>query len=383
MLKLCWVVRHPNIAVLSYNRSKYSETFIQNQVKHLGGNVHYLYGGNLPTYYGEDKELIKTDILSEAFLAAQRKLFGKNRYEQHLSAVERYFLKNDIQLVLANYAITAFPVMDICRRNNIPLIVHFHGWTAYRKSVLEEYKEQYKLLFKRASAIVAVSDDMKSQLENLGAPKEKIHVIRCGADENLFQFSDHTGNEPVFFSPGRFCETKNPHLTIRAFAIAQEQIPDAKLIMAGGDEGYLQKCKDLIVELGLTGKVEIKEAQTHEQVRSLMQTSAALVQHSATTSQGEKEGTPVSVLEAALSGLPVVATRHAGIAEVFENGNSALLCEEFDVAGMAENMIRVVKDKQLSKEISGNAYTTVKSKYTLAHYINAIDALISNTITGK
>lgn len=40
----------PNIAVLSLNSNKYSETFIHNQIKYLPAKVHCLYDGSLPKF---------------------------------------------------------------------------------------------------------------------------------------------------------------------------------------------------------------------------------------------------------------------------------------------------------------------------------------------
>ena len=56
-----------------------------------------------------------------------------------------------------------------------------------------------------------------------------------------------------------------------------------------------------------------------EEVREAMLSATVLVQHSVTTPiTGDKEGTPVGIMEAMLLGLPIVATKHAGIAEMIE-----------------------------------------------------------------
>ncbi len=369
-----------NIAVLSYNQNKYSETFIRNQVKHLNGNIHYLYGGELPGFYNNEQRFLKKDFFSRGQRWFQGLLFNRTEYEQHKEAVEKYLLKNKMDIVIANYSVTALPVMEMCQRNGIPLIVHFHGWTAYRKSILAKYGKEYPRLFQIAAAIVAVSFDMKKQLESLGAPSEKIHVLRCGADETLFTYSNHVNNPPVYFSPGRFCETKNPELTIKAFALVKVQIPEAKLIMAGGDEGLLQKCIQLAQMLNLKDSVVFKQPLAHGDIYLQMKNAAALVLHSATTIEGEKEGTPVTTLEAALSGLPVVATRHAGIAEVFEHNKTALLSDEFDVAGMAANMTRIVLDKKSAETIALNAKDLVHQKFTLGTYSTALNAIIAKCV---
>lgn len=371
-----------NIAVLSYNKDKFSETFIANQVKHLSGNIHYLYGGELPQYYGNDVPFLKQGVIHQLSYGIKELIGGNSTYMQHISAVEKYFIENKIEVVLANYANTALPVMEVCNKLQIPLVVHFHGWTAYRKSFLEQYGGQYPRLFQIAKAIIAVSNDMKEQLQSLGAPAEKITVVTCGADEKMFTYNSHVDNEKQFLIAGRLCDTKNPHLSILAFSIAAAQVTDVKLVIAGGDEGLLNACTSLIKSLNIESKVRYVGIQSHEQMKELMAKSFAILQHSATTIDGEKEGTPVTLLEAALSGLPVIATSHAGIGEVFKHNYSALLCNEHDVNEMAKHIITLISNKQLYTTISENAYNTVKENHTLRIYINTLDSIIAKAIGG-
>lgn len=373
----------PNIALLSYNKNKYSETFIQYQAEHLKGTIHYLYGGDLPGFHSNGTRFLKNDLVSGSYAVFREKILGTTLQQQHLEAVEKYLVQQEIDLVLANYALPAFSVMDICERQNIPLIVHFHGWTAYRKSILDSYATQYAKLFKTAAAIIVVSVDMQKQLERLGAPPEKLHVARCGANDQLFYKTDHTHNPPVFFSAGRFCETKKPELTIKAFNSVLKTQANARLIMAGGDEGKLDTCLALVKQLGIEDKVEFKGAVPHNTVQQLMQDSAALVIHYATTADGEKEGTPVTVMEAALSGLPIVSTNHAGVGEVFEHNKTAMLSDELDVDSMAKNMLEVISNKPLAKNIAEAAFALVKNNYTSAMYIQKLDDIINRCLSRK
>ena len=71
------------------------------------------------------------------------------------------------------------------------------------------------------------------------------------------------------------------------------------------------------------------------------------VQHSIVAPDGDSEGNPVAVMEAQLSGLPVVATRR-GIPEVVRDGETGLLVSEGDVDGMAVAMRRLVLEPALA-----------------------------------
>jgi glycosyltransferase involved in cell wall biosynthesis len=126
-------------------------------------------------------------------------------------------LLNQIEIVLAEYGPSGVEMMSICNQLNIPLVVHFHGYDAYRNDVLSTYGTYYKELFQKASAIIGVSKDMCSQLIKLGCPKPKINYLTCGIDTSIFQFLHETALENKFVFCGRFVAKKAPELVIQAF----------------------------------------------------------------------------------------------------------------------------------------------------------------------
>lgn len=367
------------IAILSYNHNQYSETFIHNLVKYLPYQTHYLYGGELAEYYGNGQRFLDNSPSGKLRIAFKEWL-GTPVYEQHKQAVENYFIENKIQAVHANYAITAFPVMDICTKLNIPLIVHFRGWTAYRSTILEKYAAEYVKLFKVAHSVICVSHDMKRQLINLACATEKITVIPSGANTEIFKYSDHSQNGPLFMAAGRLCDTKNPHLTILAFAKLLQKLPKARLIMVGGDENLLNACTNLCKALRIETQVEFKGIMPQHELYEAMKKAAVFVQHSAITILGEKEGTPNSIMEACAAGLPVVATRHAGISDVIVEGESGLLCDEFDIDTMAANMLRIYEDKALALKLGINAHKRINEHFTMQHCLDKVQQVIDKAI---
>lgn len=323
-------------------------------------------------FYGNGNMFVTSSIpmMTDAMFASK-----------HLKAVEEYLLLKKIKAVVANYAITAFPIMDICKRNNIPLIVHFHGWTAYRKSIIERHWNDYQNLFKMCAAIVCVSSDMREQLKRLGAPDEKIHQTVCGFDESIFTYCRNQTSEISFFAAGRFCDTKNPHLTILAFSQTLKKLSTAKLEIAGGDENLLNACVNLTKSLNIEHAVKFCGILSPNEMHQKMSKSTAFVQHSAVTIEGEKEGTPVTILEASATGLPVIATRHAGIQEVVIDNQTGLLSDEFDIQTMSTNMERVACDEILAQNIGRSASERVYSLFTVNHYIAKLTSIINGSIS--
>lgn len=367
-----------NIAILSYNSSKYSETFIH-QLMELPFHVHFLSGGELPAYK-PDGTLFLPDEGVNRIISDIQQWFGYTHHQQHVNAIARYFRQHHVKAVLANYAITAFPIMQLCKDLDIPLIVHFHGWTAYRRTILEQYATSYKMLFALATKVVCVSNDMKRQLVSLGCPSNKLEVLPTGADTRLFQFADRSTNEALFFSAGRFCDTKNPHLTILAFSYALKELPHLKLEIAGGDENLLCASVNLVKALGIENAVTFLGILTPQQIYQKMSKALAYVQHSATTILDEKEGTPCSIMEASACGLPVIATRHAGINDVVLHGETGLLCDELDIQTMAQHMVQLVNDRALAKRMGEKGAAFISQYFTRKQYLDKLTNVLLQAI---
>ena len=80
--------------------------------------------------------------------------------------------------------------------------------------------------------------------------------------------------------------------------------------------------------------------QTPEQLVSRLATCSAMIVPSQQASNGDCEGLPTVVLEAMRAGVPVLATRHAGIPEIIVDGKTGLLVEERDPAALAAAILR-------------------------------------------
>jgi glycosyltransferase involved in cell wall biosynthesis len=180
---------------------------------------------------------------------------------------------------------------------------------------------------------------------------------------NKFIYSDHSLNLPVFLAVGRFAETKSPHLTILAFNEVLKEIPDARLRMIGKDGGgeLFEACHILVKALKIDDKVDFLGIIPPQEVFKEMKNARVFVQHSVTTPiYKDKEGTPVAVMEAMACGLPVVATCHAGIAELITSGENGILVEEYDYLHMAREMVRVCKENNLVSLLGKNASDSIR-----------------------
>jgi len=368
------------ISVVVPEKNVYSETFIRAHIDYLPAKVKVLYGYPFPRETGEGELLYTPSGLPyriQKVLGEYIWGYSERLYKQRI--LSRYLLRNHVQAVLAEYGHTGLAMMEVCREAKIPLIVHFHGHDAYDSKILDYEGKNYPELFENSAALIVVSKDMHHQLIQLGAPSEKLFLNPYGVDVSQFNGADPANADPVFISVGRFVDKKAPYLTLLAFHQIFESNPEARLIMIG-DGPLLEACYQLAQALAISGAVEFKGACAHDQVVKEMQLAKALVQHSIRTTNGDSEGTPVAILEACAVGLPVVATRHAGIKDVILNGETGLLIEEKDIDGMAAAMNQILLDPLMAARLGKSGRERMKKDFSMAKSINELWAIIETAM---
>jgi glycosyltransferase involved in cell wall biosynthesis len=286
-----------------------------------------------------------------------------------------FFKSNDINIVLGEYGPVGCAALGICRELRLPLVIHFHGYDAYSRRVLEKYHEAYQQMFRYCSAVVAVSSHMLEQLARIGAPREKMVHNPYGVDTAEFRPTHLRACPLQVVAVGRMVEKKAPYLTILAFRKVLQKLPEARLVMVG--DGILRDiCRKMIKSLGMDHAVELKGALGHRDVAELMRQSRIFVQHSVTPEHGDSEGTPVGIIEAGASGLPVVSTRHGGIVDIVLHGKTGFLVDEGDIDGMADYMCRLLLEPELAEDMGRQAREHVSRNYELSSSIQNLRAVL-------
>ncbi len=363
----------PNIAILSPQENGYSETFIQAHKNGLNGTRHYYFGSFLPIYLDATN-----NKLSKGFFKIIYRLIGNIKgikYFDLEQALLHSWKNNKIDIILAEYGMTAAKSLKAIKKSSLPLIVHFHGYDAFKYDIIEEYREHYLEVFNYAKYVISVSNFMTSQLLDLGCPPEKI-ILNPYGPNNDFSFPTRTEKPLNFVSVGRFCHKKAPQNTIRAFAEVVKKYPEAQLNMIG-DGVLLDDCKTLIKQLNIEKSVSFLGVLTSKDISKVFANSCAFVQHSIRDEFGDAEGLPVAVLEAGLAGLPVIATRHSGIPDVIHNNMNGLLCEEGDIIQMSKNMIFICDNKEIAHQMGRNAKKHIEENYTITRHLKKLDELIA------
>lgn len=337
------------ICITRSEQYSYSETFIRDQITGFSklAEVFTIHSGRLPER-SEDGTLLNSKFYWILHKVVKTVTGKRNNYFGNYG-LKKYFRENKIDVVLANYGLAGAHLMPICRDLGIPLLVIFHGHDATDKKLLRSYESKYRQLFGYA-IIITVSQEMKSRLVAMGADANKVEVVSCGVDVLKFK-PIQTKKENLFLAVGRFVAKKGPLNTIKAFYQVWKKNPEAKLMMIGKKSGLQEECEELVAEFGMQEAVIFPGILKQEEISDLMHRALAFVQHSVTAPNGDMEGTPVSILEASASALPVVSTLHGGIKDAIVHEKTGFLVKEGDIDGMAKYMSKLLADHKLAEAL--------------------------------
>ncbi|MCG8553130.1 MAG: glycosyltransferase [Desulfobacterales bacterium] len=329
----------------------------------------------MPLYEG-DGTALHPDLPQEVSLlfspdgipaTEEQKRAGQNMAE--------YLMANSIDVVLAEYGPTGVAMLNPCELARIPLVTHFHGFDATLRPVLAKYERGYKRLFRQAAAIIAVSKVMEQDLLCLGASTALLKINPYGVNAATFANAKPKRSKPHFVAVGRFVDKKSPATVVRAFVQVTKGVPGSTLTMIG-DGPLREKCMKLAAEHGVSDRITFPGSLSHAEVADAMRHARCFVQHSVTSESGDKEGTPNSVLEASVSGLPVVSTRHAGIPEAVIHGKTGLLCNEGDEAAMVKNMLVMAENPELAGEYGCAGRRHIMTKYDANNQLNNLLSIL-------
>ena len=368
------------IAIASATPHDRCETFVAAHIARLQSVVLVLTGGSLPEADGQGRWLLGTSKIARLQAMFRRTVLRQDRREQLRQRIVQLLRNEKVDIVLAEYGVTAMEMLPCCKAAGIPLVTYFLGFDAYRTKVIERYGN-YRQLFAGGHTIIAVSHAVRDQLISLGATAEQVVYNSCGADLQRFGTCDPAKAPPHFLAVGRFVDKKAPHLMLLAFARVVRDHPEARLTMVG-DGDLWETCHQLVRAHGLEASVDLCGPKTPEEIAALQQRSRAFVQHSVITSSNDREGTPVAMLEAMGAGLPVISTRHGDINELVAHGDRGLLCEERDVEGMAAHMLQLAADPDLAARMGRAGIDYVRSHHALTDRIASLQKILQQAATS-
>lgn len=302
-------------------------------------------------------------------------------YQKVKEIIKRY--KPDIVHTHASKA--GFIGRYAAKHCNVPVIIHtFHGHifhSYFNSFVTSAFKQIERNLANSSNAIIAISELQKNELANvykIAAP-EKFRVIPLGFDLDRFQENYITkresfrklyaveNDEIIISIIGRLVPVKNHKLFIEAISkVKNKTSVKVKGVIVG--DGELRKS---LVEYAETFGLKYSTPENNKENPDLIFTSwikdadIVLAGSDITALTSLNEGTPVSLIEAQAANVPIVSTNVGGIEDIVIKDKTALLTNNNDVDDFVLNLLKLVENKSLRKEMSNYGWDFVKNRF---HY---------------
>lgn len=227
-------------------------------------------------------------------------------------------------------------------------VVTFYGQDlSYRPRQDPRWRERYSALFERIDCVLCEGPHMARSVIGLGCPEDKVSVHHLGVrvDEIAFKPREWKRSEPLrVLIASSFQEKKGIPYALEALGRLQHEM-DLEITIVGDATGKArsqaekQKILATIERHGLERKVRMRGFQPHAVMLDEAYGHHLFLSPSVTASDGDTEGgAPVSIIEMAATGMPVVSTTHCDIPEVVHHGLTGLLADERDVDSLVDNI---------------------------------------------
>ena len=192
----------------------------------------------------------------------------------------------------------------------------------------------------RAAFVACISHFARAQGMIFAAPAhwDRMRIVHCGVEpERYGPEAGRAAGERMLFV-GRLAGIKGVPVLLRALARVAERRPAARLALVGDgpERGAIEREAR---RLGIADRVEFLGYLDQEAVAAELARSDLFVLPSFA------EGVPVVLMEAMASGLPVVATRVAGVGELVEDGVSGRLVAPGDEGALAQAIEAMLADR--------------------------------------
>lgn len=319
-----------------------------------------------------------------------------NRYFHYLRNFDRGFYRGPVSeskwldqqlsgpdrpdLILAHYGTFMPKIMPHALNHRIPVVAHFNGHDAsHSLNTKKGYPKQLQRFGPQLAGCVVVANYMAENLKRFNVSSDRIHLVPYGVPCDEFSVTTGINRDPCrFLAVGNFVEKKRPDITLEAFAKCVREVENVELVMIG-DGPLMERCKQIVSDHELEGKVRLLGKQLRQGVRDQLREASVFLQHSAISSFGDSEGWPVAIAEASATGLPIVSTRHAGIPDQVDEDKTGFLVDELDVDSMAAAMIRLASDINL-RESMGSASRQKALTYNLPTQISKLESTLLNYV---
>lgn len=219
-----------------------------------------------------------------------------------------------------------------------------------------------------ADGAFVVSDFAREEIKQRGrlTNEEMGHVcvVRAAMRPRVAPRRDRSAGPFRLVSVARLVPTKGIDTALRALAMVTEHEPDARydIVGDGPDRDMLER---LARELKLAGAVTFHGARDNAATQALVAAADVCVLPSAPARGVQRDGIPVTLMEAGALGVPVISTGLSGIPELVEHREGGLLVSPEAEGELAEAILELAGDPERRRRYGSRLQQRVGEEFTL------------------
>jgi len=255
-----------------------------------------------------------------------------------------------------------------------------HGWTVEGRRIRFYYRLD-RLWLRFYERVICVSEDLRAECLRWGVRPERCIVIENAIDLSEYQrrlppeeAKRRLGLDPaglVIGNVGRLSPEKGLAGLVEATAQLLEEGQPVRLVLVG-DGPERQELEALARRQGIADRVHLVGHQPDP--RPWYEAMDLFVSNS------RREGLPNVLLEAMALGVPVAATRIAGVARLIEPERTGLLVEPDDQAGLTDAIRRMLTDAELRRRLVQAGRNTVETRYSFQSRMAKVAAVYDDLL---
>ncbi|KFF60881.1 hypothetical protein JF66_01965 [Cryobacterium sp. MLB-32] len=277
-----------------------------------------------------------------------------DEFRQRMSALGPY------DVIHSHHWFSGMAALPLARKLGTPHVQSFHSIAADETSPLSDGERPESAgrmageawLARQSDAIVAISESEADTVRHrLGGLSERIAVVPPGVDGTLFRPTKHAPRPGRGYAivAARLQPLKGLDLAIEAIAAVPEALRP-ELIIAGDAssdfDGYVDDLRALAARHGVERDVRFVGPQSRVKLSTLLREARVVLVPSHSETYG------LVALEAAASGVPVVAASSGGLREAVLHGTTGIIVESRDPRAWGSAITQVLADPEFAHRLS-------------------------------
>lgn len=289
-------------------------------------------------------------------------------------------LRTDYDVIHVHVPNPIASIVSLLAAKRTKIVVHWHSDIVKQKTLLKFFKPFQTAFLKRASAIIATSQNYVDYSLELKPYMYKVSVIPIGLDRAEMQFSDKDVEKiraeyfgkKVVLCIGRLTYYKGHQYLIEA----AKQMNNNTIVLIGG-VGELQNELERMIRFN---KVEDKVKLIGRIPQELIYAYYKVADVFCLPSITRAEAFGVVLLEALAMGTPIVTCNieGSGVSWVNQDGVTGYNVPVKNPKALAEKINTILRDQKLHDQLSVNCVNRYNEKFTIDKMVNSIYLLYKN-----